>query len=251
MDEEVVKWLDRALISGKITSGSCIVRGHLSDFPYEFNQGRFEVLFGIEELILDYFAGWPRLEEVSTEIRFLDDRFDIWVVDGKILNSEIKQAHGWIDQLSESTPFKLIGSVYGALSDDFRLLRETPLAEDFAETVAGMRAEGYAQVKVDFAIPLANTDPQPFRIDGGVEFKDSTLHLDDWQLSLTKMQGDLLFNEEGIRANGIKAETMNTTVNVDLDISPVMPDATQVTASAHVATATLAERFFRHGAGYA
>ena len=243
MGEEVVKWLDRALVSGHVTSGSCVVRGHLRDFPYNNNKGRFEVLFGVEDLVLDYFPGWPRLEEVSTEVRFLDDSFDAWIVDGKILNSEIKQAHGWIDQLSESTPFKLDGKVYGALNDDLRLLRESPLAEDFAATVEGMRAEGNAQVEVNFAIPLTDTDPQPFRIDGKVGFKKSTLHLDDWQLSLTKMKGDLLFDEEGIRAKGILAETLNTAVNVDLERSPTMPDATRVTARAHLPMATLANRF--------
>ncbi len=243
MNRGVVNWLDRALVSGHVTSGSCVVRGRLRDFPYKKQNGRFEVLFGVEDLVLDYFPGWPRLEEVSTEVRFLDDSFDAWIVDGKMLNSEIKQAHGWIDRLSQSTPFKLTGTVDGALNDDLRLLRESPLAEDFAATVAGMRAEGDARVAVDLAIPLAQTRSPPFRIDGRVGFKDSTLHLDDWQLSLTRMRGELLFNQDGIRAKGIQAQTLNTAVRVDMGISPVMPDATRVTARAHLATATLAERF--------
>jgi len=243
MSQGVVDWLDRALVSGHLTTGSCIVRGHLQDFPFDNNKGRFEVLFGVEDLILDYFLGWPRLEEVATEVRFLDNRFDAWIVDGKLLNSEIQQAHGWIDQLSESTPFKLTGTVDGSLNDNLRLLRESPLAEDFAATVAGMRAEGDARVKVDLAIPLATVNPPPFRIDGLVHFKQSTLHLDDWQLSLKKMQGNLLFDEEGIRAKGIQAETLGTTVQVDMGRSTAISDATRITAKAHVTTATLANRF--------
>ncbi len=243
MDQGVVDWLDRALVSGHLTTGSCIVRGHLRDFPYENNKGRFEVLFGVEDLILNYFPGWPRLEEVSTEVRFLDNRFDAWIVDGKLLNSEIQQAHGWIDRLSESTPFKLTGEVHGPLNDNLRLLRESPLAEDFAATVSGMRAEGEAEVEIDLAIPLAEIAPPPFRIGGRVGFKHSTLHLDDWQLSLKKMQGDLLFDEEGIQAKEIQAEALGTAVQVDMGKSPVIPDATRVTAKAYVATATLASRF--------
>ncbi len=243
MDDEVIDWLDRALVSGHLTSGSCVVRGHLRDFPYSNHKGRFEVLFGVEDLVLDYFPDWPRLEEVATEVRFLNDRFDAWIVDGKILNSDIKEAHGWIDRLSKGTPFKLAGKVTGPLGDNLRLLRETPLAEDFAATVAGMQAEGDTQVAVDFTIPLDDADPQPFRIDGKVSFKDSTLHLNEWQLSLTKMQGDLLFDEEGIRAKDIQAQALDTVVHVDLQASPTLPDATQATVRAHVAMATLAERF--------
>jgi len=243
MNQGVVDWLDRALVSGHLTSGSCVVRGHLSDFPFDNYKGRFEVLFGVEDLVLDYFPGWPRLEEVSTEVRFLDNSFDAWIVDGKLLNSEVQQAHGWISKLSESTPFKLTGEVHGSLHDNLRLLRESPLAEDFAATVSGMRAEGDAEVKIDLAIPLAEINPPPFRIDGQVGFKNSTLHLDGWQLSLTKMQGDLLFNQDGIQAKGIQAQTLNTALHVDMGISPAMSNATRVTAKAHVPTATLANRF--------
>ncbi len=243
MNEGVVNWLDRALVSGRVISGSCVVRGTLRDFPYKKQEGRFEVLFGVEDLVLDYFPDWSRLEEVSTEIRFLGDRFDAWFVDGKILNSEIQQVHGWIEQLSESTPLKLIGTIDGPLDDNLRFLRETPLAEDFAATVAGMRAEGDAQLLVDFALPLAETNPPPFRIDGRVLFKNSTLHLDDGQLSLADIQGELLFDEEGIRAKAIQAQMLNSAVQVDLGASPAMPDATRVIARAHVAMPTLAERF--------
>ncbi len=243
MDEAVVDWLERALVDGRLTSGSCVVRGYLRDFPFDNHQGRFEVLFGVEELLLDYFPGWPRLEEVTAEVRFLDNRFDVWILEGRLLDSEIEQAHGWIDRLSESTPFRLTGRVAGALGDNLRLLRETPLAADFAATVAGMRAEGEAQVAVDFAIPLSDADPRPFRIDGRVSFRDSTLHLDDWQLSLNRMRGDLLFDEQGIRAKGIQAQTLGTGVHVDLGASPDRPDATQITARAHLSMATLAQRF--------
>ncbi|VAX10229.1 FIG005080: Possible exported protein [hydrothermal vent metagenome] len=243
MDDDVVAWLDRSLVSGHITSGSCVVRGSLQDFPYMNHKGRFEVLFGVEDLLLDYFPGWPQLDEVATEIRFLGAGLDVWIYEGKILNTEIKHAYGRIDHLADSTPLKVKGAFQGPLKDNLRMLRETPLAEDLAATVSGMRAEGHSVLEADFAIPLTSTNPPPFEIDGRVDFNGSTLHFDDWQLSLTQLQGDLLFDQNGIQANGIQALALNTPVTINLGSSQIHNRGTNVTTTGLIPSTILAKRF--------
>ena len=249
MDKGLVDWLDRALAGGRVTSGSCLVRGRLGDFPYENHAGRFEVLFGVEELVLDYYPGWPRVEEVAAEIRFLDNGFDAWITEGRILASHIRRAHGRIDRLSEGSPFELEGETRGPLGDHLRLLRETPLSEDFAATVANMRAEGEARLAVDFAIPLADDGLPPFRIHGRVDFQNSTLHLEDWQLSLEAMRGRLGFDREGIRAKGIRARVLDTPVAIDIGPAPAGTEGTRIRARGAVASATLVKRFPDMGLG--
>jgi uncharacterized protein (TIGR02099 family) len=244
MPEGVVGWLDRSLVSGRVTSGSCVVRGHLRDFPYEKNQaGRFEVLFGTEDLVLDYWPGWPRIERSAAEIRFLNNSFDAWIYSGELLNSELQRAHGRIRDLAGASPFELEGVVSGPFADELRLLRETPLAEDFAQMVTDMRGEGRARLAVDFAIPLKSTGPR-FRIDGRLGFRDSTLHLDDWQLPLTKIRGDLEFNQHGVRAKGIKAHTLGSPLQIDVsDIPPSGPAGTRIVATGTFEGKALAGKF--------
>lgn len=244
MPKGVVDWLDRSLVSGRVTSGSCIVRGRLGDFPYEKNQaGRFEVLFGTEDLVLDYWPGWPRIERAVAEIRFLNNSFDAWIYSGELLNSEVQRAHGRIRNLAGASPFELEGVVSGPFADELRLLRETPLAEDFAKMVTDMRGEGSARLAVDFAIPLKSTGPR-FRIDGRLGFRDSTLHLDDWQLPLTKIRGDLEFNQNGVRAKGLKAHTLGSPLHIDVsDISSGSPAGTRIVATGAFAGKALAGKF--------
>lgn len=244
MPKGVVDWLDRSLVSGRVTAGSCVVRGRLRDFPYEKNSaGRFEVLFGTEDLVLDYWPGWPRIERATAEIRFLNNSFDAWIYGGELLSSEVQRAHGRIRDLAGASPFELEGVVSGPFTDELRLLRETPLAEDFASMVSDMRGEGRARLAVDFAIPLKHTGPR-FRIDGRLSFRDSTLHLDDWQLPLTGIRGDLEFNQDGVRAKGIQANSLGSRLNIDVMASPSKKVAgTRIVATAPLAGKTLAGKF--------
>ena len=58
-----------------------------------------------------------------------------------IFDSRLNQVQGQITDFSNS-PFELKGSVQGALQNNLRLLRESPLAAEFADFAGQMSAEG-------------------------------------------------------------------------------------------------------------
>jgi len=166
-----------------------VVRGPLRDFPFDrTHSGRFEVLFDTEDMVLDYWPGWPVLTNVRAEVRFLNNSFDTWLSQGTLFDSRIRKAHGRIRDLARSAPFELEGEVEGPLHDNLRLLRESPHANNFAPVSQGVQGEGNSRTQLSFAVPLKRSDP--FRLDGKLSFNGSSLHLEQWQLPLEDIQGD-------------------------------------------------------------
>jgi uncharacterized protein YhdP len=49
MPDELVSWLDKALVSDYVKSGSFLLYSPVSEFPFRQNQGRFEVWFGVRD----------------------------------------------------------------------------------------------------------------------------------------------------------------------------------------------------------
>jgi len=242
MPDPVVKWLDRSIVSGRVVSGSCVVRGPLRDFPFHrTHSGRFEVLFDTEDMVVDYWPGWPRLTEVSAEVRFLNNSFDTWLGQGTLFDSQVIKAHGRIRDLAKSAPFELRGEVEGPLQDNLRLLRESPLAANFSSISQGVRGEGNSRTILDFAVPLKRIDP--FRLNGKLSFNGSSLHLEEWQLPLKNIQGDLQFDQDSVTATNIQASTLESRVAVDVSTRESAGNATRISTVGLIDSARLASHF--------
>lgn len=242
MPDTVVDWVDRSIIKGRVIEGSAIVRGPLKDFPFaKTPSGRFEVFFTTEDLTLDYWPGWPRLEKLKARVRFLNTRFDTWVQRGKIFGSKLQSAHARIEDLTRTSPFKLTGDVTGDFSDVLRLLRESPLKAEFAAMTKGIQGAGASILGLDFSIPI--NDGTPFQLDGKLTFQDTTLHLDEWQLTLNDIKGDLFFDQEKIHGKQIKGTTLGNSLQVDVSTPPENSKATRITAHSTIPSTLLMDRF--------
>lgn len=242
MPAAVVGWLDHGIIDGRVTRGSARVQGPLRDFPFDIRRsGQFQVLFDVEDVTLDYWPGWPRLEGVGGKIRFFNNRFDAWVQQGRIFDSRLSEAHGHIDDLKGGSPFELQGNVKGPFQDDLRLLRESPLASDFGGLTQGMRAGGQTRMQLDLAIPLKMG--HPFRLDGTLFFDDASLILEDWNLPLQAIKGEMAFDQRSISAQGIRALALGSPISVDLATLPGEMKYTGVTASGRFSANQWAEHF--------
>lgn len=241
MGNNVVDWLDRSIGSGRVTEGSALVRGPLADFPFDkSHNGRFEVFFNVEDLELDYWPEWPPLKNLRAEVRFLNNSFDAWASGGQILNSQVTTTHARIDQLAHTSPLKLSGTVEGPLNDHLRLLTESPLKQDFAALVKDLKGDGPSRFDISFSLPM--DDGSDFKLDGRLGFLDSTLQLDQWQLALSEIRGDLQFDQDHIFATGITGKVLNQPIRVDVSTPKGNRNSTRITATGKIPVSTLQQR---------
>jgi uncharacterized protein (TIGR02099 family) len=239
MPGDVVTWLDKSIIDGKVPEGSALFRGPLGDFPFDQNSGHFEVLFKVKDMTLDYQPGWPHIEQLDAELRFHNNSLDIWASNGTMIESRLHNLHVWIDDLANSSPLQIEGEATGPLSDELKLLGETPLAEDFGTIANKLDAKGNADLSIKLTIPL---EKGKFHANGKLSFKDSTLIMDRSQIPLSQINGDLSFDENGISAKGIQASILGEKVLVD--ITPKKSNnATLISASGAISGEQLNKQF--------
>ncbi len=239
MPKEVITWLDKSLISGKVPEGSALFRGPLSDFPFDQSTGHFEVLFKVKEMVLDYQSGWPRIEHLNAELRFDNNSLEIRDGEGNMFNSRLHNLHAQIDDLANSSPLHITGEATGPLSDHLKLLGETPLADDFGVIAKTLQAKGKADLTLKLSLPL---EKGKFHTDGQLSFKDSTLTMRESQIAINQINGALLFDDNGISAKGIKASILDEKVRVDI-ASKESSNATLITASGAISGEQLNKRF--------
>jgi uncharacterized protein (TIGR02099 family) len=203
LSDELIGWLDEAIVSGHVPAGTFLLRGQISDFPFLHEEGRFEVLFGVEQAILDYQQGWPRLEEVQAEVRFLNEGLEIELQQAQLLASLVTRAQARVKDLDHSDLLTLSGRIEGPFADALRVLRETPLAADTAHYVEGMQARGRSVLDIDLQIPLE--DGHEYRVDGRLNWNRAGLYLADWGVDLDQLNGQLQITDSGLQGEVIRA----------------------------------------------
>ncbi|MCB1735162.1 MAG: TIGR02099 family protein [Gammaproteobacteria bacterium] len=216
MPESAVAWLDRGIVSGHVLNGGVLFNGRVADFPFEDHSGRFEVRFNASDVVVDYRQGWPRIEEIEAETRFINKRLEIHAVGGKIFSVDLPKVAAVVPDLLNSELY-INGTARGAGSEMMRFLMESPLHDDFGVYFKGMDLGGDTELDLSIYLPL-DTEAD-MKVQGRIGFTDNTLKVADLGNEFRDMNGRLSFTGNGLFAKGVTA-TLNqrpVTVNVETD----------------------------------
>lgn len=244
MQKKLVAWLDKAIVSGRVLQGSFLFHGPLAKGHFPFHKthdGHFEVLFDVEDLKLAYKPQWPPLTGTSASVRFHNNDLNIEVSRAKIYRSRVRKASASIPSLKPLKPLRISGETTGPMSDYLRMLRETPLKDTLAKRVEGLSVSGDADLRLGLNIPLpAHKGTQP-QFDLAVAFKPgASLTLEQQQVRLSNLQGQLRINNNGLFADDIKATAMDADILVS--INPIK-HATLVEAKGKIPAPGLVQQY--------
>ncbi len=235
MPPAVVKWLDRSLIKGFVTSGRFVLQGPLQSFPFENNNdGFYEVLFDIRDAEIAYKEEWPPLKNVKARVRFHGNHLNIDVSEATIYDNRVDRASMQM-QLKPASAIQLQGQISGSLEGPVRLLRETPLKSQFAPLMEALDMQGEGELSVDMQIPLKKHHAAAFK--GDLLLKDATINAKDVDVSLQGVNGVLHMTDSGVSANKLKARLLGSPLS--MSIKPLKSGVTLVKADVNLSAASL------------
>jgi len=231
MDEQLVRWLDRSIKSGRIVAGSALFHGHIDAFAFEETRsGSFQTLFEVADVVLDYQEGWPQVEQLAARVKFHGNQMDIHADAGRIYDSRLSSVSARIASLKPMAPLRVEGRIVGSLDSNLRVLREGALRERFGHFTEGLVAKGQTTLDIGFEIPLGDRGSET--LDGRLTFGGNTLALPAWDFELDKLSGRLDFTLDGFEARNITAQALGAPVAIDL--LPLADGAVRLRASAHL-----------------
>ncbi|MGZ5599327.1 MAG: YhdP family protein [Methylobacter sp.] len=238
MGKEVVAWLDRAFVSGRMTNGGLLVYGNLSDFPFNTAPGVFEAVFNGEKFELSYAPDWPNITGMNAEVMFSQDGLKVNVLQGQSGNVAIKQAEVTIPVLNKSKHVLIKGEAESGIDQVLAFMQQTPLSSPVDSLLGAIAPQGNTQVLLDLKIPLA--DGVPTKVDGTAQLKDAKLIVKSLDLPVSKINGELKFNEQGVFSDTIRATALAHPIQVNIESEA---NQTIVNVEGNVAVDNLQQQF--------
>lgn len=209
MPADGVAWLDGSLLRGKIADGSIVVNGRLDELPFDHGEGVLEVVLPVTDAVLDFTSGWTPITQLDAQVLFTGRRMDVHTSRGLIRSAALQGVHAVIPDLANPR-LQVRGDIRGPLPVMLAELGSSPLGETYGGFVDRVRTSGDAELALDLAVDLSKAD-KPVEISGLITLLGNDLQVKESSVSLAGIDGELAFDEAGIRGDVLKADLLGTT----------------------------------------
>lgn len=198
MPPPVMDWLDAALLDGEVAHGAALVRGDVLDWPFRHGEGRFEALAELDGARLRFHEDWPEGQAINGYARFINEGMEV-ELEGEVVGVTASQVRGGIPDFGDAVlGLEVQGT--GTGSALLRLLRASPLREDYGDFLDHLELGGRGHLALTLTIPLEDHLGEP-GVDGRVDIERMDLHDADWGLDFSAASGRVRFSEGGFSAD--------------------------------------------------
>ncbi|MDH5207977.1 MAG: YhdP family protein [Burkholderiaceae bacterium] len=239
------RWLERALVGGRLADGTFRVKGDLARFPFvDPAVGEFRIAGRVTSATLDVAPGpadasgnaappgaiWPVLSNIDADLLFERASMTITAQRGRAYGALIEQATAHIEHLGRGATLQVRGRASGQLADMVRYVNESPVKRWIGGVTDGAETQGPARLDLTLQIPLQHAENT--KVIGALALQGNAITLGGIP-PFTRATGTLNFNERGLSINNLSAGLLGGQARLD---ASTRADGTLVFSAAGTAT---------------
>ena len=248
MSKSLVKWLDEALLGGKVEQGTVIFNGKLRDFPFKNKEGVFSVNVITSDLIMNYQNGWPKITKAKADGFFTSQGMKVHLISGESGDNVIHDLSAEIMAFKKAElelSFSASGSAYSAM----QYLVNTPIIPNAKKVVNSMRLMGEVDTKIKVNLPLNAKlrKKKEFSYLGTAKLKGVSLFMLDDKLDIKNCSGDIFFTDKSIDSKGLIANIIDEKTRLSFS-SSTKTKSLKISAKGKLKPAVILKRFDIPGA---
>lgn len=211
MGKHLVDYLSGAIQGGQVDNATLVYGGNPHLFPYEHNEGQFEVLVPLRNATFAFQPDWPALKNLDIELDFLND--GLWmksqkVALGGVTASNLKAA------IPDYAREKLLidADINGPGSAVGPYFKETPLHDSLGATLDELQISGDVNARLHLDIPL---NGEMTIAKGDVRLNNNALFVKPIDSTLEGLSGGFSFENGNLNSGSLNARWFNQPLNLD------------------------------------
>ena len=209
-------WLDRALAAGHSTDASLRLKGDLKEFPFQSAKaGLFQVAVKVVDGTLNYAERWPKIDNISADVRIDGKRLELNASKASILGTRISNTSVVIaDVWTRERMLGVNGLAEGETAEFLKFVAQSPVNEWTGTFTERMSAVGSGKLQLKLDLPLARLNET--KVAGSYQFLGNQVSVDaDWP-QVAQVNGRLEFTESGISMRAINGQFLGGPVTIGI-----------------------------------
>lgn len=208
------EWLARSILAGQSSDVRLRLRGDLRDFPFaDPSKGQFQVAARVSGGVLEYAAGWPRIDAIEGELLFERDKMEIVGRSGSILGAKLSNVRVSIPSLLAERPMLLVnGNAEGPSAEFLKFVQQSPVRRMIDGFTDGMSASGNGRLQLRLDLPL--DDLPRSKVAGDYQFQNNTTTVDARLPPIEQASGRIGFSESTLTLHDARGQLFGGPVAV-------------------------------------
>ena len=240
---DTMRWLDAALVGGRIVDSGFLLRNS-SARKAGLSSLTHSSWYRVENGVLRFLPDWPLLQTASAGVLVRDQHTDVVSSEASIAGINATQASARVRPLAGGgSLLDLRVEAVAEAGAGLDFLRNTPVRQQLGAVLDGWEGEGNLQMDLTLQQPLGGTELNQ-TLEVRVRTLDSSLHISPYQLDLTRLDGVAIYrNDNGLQASNLRARLFGKPVSLDIETIPATrssPRSIRVRGSGRVETGALA-----------
>lgn len=233
-DDDVRRWLEQGLLAGQAHDVSVVVRGDISEFPFDDTaaDGEFLIQGAYTGAVIDYVPsdeknlGWPRLDAVHGQIgldrvslRIQADTGQIEPVEGAQV--QLQNVDAFIANLRDDPILKVSGDTQGDAATYLAFLQHSDLSGLLGHVFDQSTAHGPWKMPLELTIPL--TRSADTEVNGTIHIDGGNIQFDPQMPAFTTVNGHFDFTENDVSLTSLSARFLGGDVQLSGGVGPGKP----------------------------
>lgn len=201
MGKVLVDYLSAAIQGGQVDNASLIYAGNPHQFPYQKNEGQFQVYVPLRHATFQFQPDWPALNDLAIDLDFIND--GLWMNApqtrlGKVVGSNVSAV---IPNYLKEKLF-IDADLAGAGQDVHDYFKQTPLDDSVAAALDELQIDGNISGRLHLDIPLGG---EAVMAKGEVTLNNNSLWIKPLESQLAQVSGKFRFNNGNLQSDTLTA----------------------------------------------
>jgi len=209
----VTSWLDRAIISGQVTQADIRFSGPLREFPFDTGEGVFNIGFNLENGVLDYAQGWPRIDNIDAHVVFDGVSVTVQRNSGRVGLIRFRDADVQIADLRQGL-LEISAQQSVPVKAAINFLRRSPVATAIGPVIGKVTGSGNVNADLQLTVPVMH--PEDYELEIAIDANGANLGMTGIDWGLTDLNGALTVRNTRFYSDGMTAMLLGEPVKMDM-----------------------------------
>jgi uncharacterized protein (TIGR02099 family) len=202
MSDNLVEYLNGALIDGKLTQAQVLIHGELAKFPFADNSGTFIVDAEIEQSQFRFSKDWAPIKDFNANVNFTNNSMLITGRSGNLTGLDASGMQAAIDNLMHEQTLTVDALITPSSPKNIaNLMNQSPLKGSVGSVLKQLNVKG--DVNGEFHLSVPFDENESVLASGLINFVNNKVGLQTPQMNFEQVNGQLRFENSRISTQGL------------------------------------------------